>query len=245
MSRLVRLYPSAWRERYGAEFVALLDERPPNALDRLDIVRGAIDARIHPQVLDDPTEPATGPAGLRRAGAVGAIGGLLWALAGLSFYGAPYVDDLGYKDGGSVVLLAVSAAALTGLAAALVVHRMADRSVVLWGAAAAILLGAIGLAMPWPILVVGFFGIVIGTLVFGVIGASRLGPAYLAVGVGALLALGFNTEDGRALWLIPLGAAWVVAGVMTFRGGPALSRRLATGNPVATEESPARPRTAD
>ena len=41
MSRLVRLYPQAWRDRYEDEFIALLEERPPTPGDRLDIVRGA------------------------------------------------------------------------------------------------------------------------------------------------------------------------------------------------------------
>ena len=42
---LLRLYPETWRSRYGAEFADLLAARPPSRRDRLDIVRGAIDAR--------------------------------------------------------------------------------------------------------------------------------------------------------------------------------------------------------
>lgn len=39
-----RLYPRAWRRRYGAEFAAMLEQQPltPGAL--LDIMRGAMDA---------------------------------------------------------------------------------------------------------------------------------------------------------------------------------------------------------
>jgi hypothetical protein len=219
MSRLVRLYPSPWRERYEAEFLSLLDERPPTLLDRLDIIRGAVDARVHPQVAPGAREPELGAAGMRRAGAIAVLGGVLWALAGLGFYGAPYVDDLGYKDSGAVFLLGAAAAALTGLGAVMLVRGTASRSIPLRGSAAAILLGAIGLALPWPILVLGYFGIVIGTLVFGMVGAARFGPTFVLVGLGGLLALGFNTEDGRALMLLPLGAAWIVTGVLTARGG--------------------------
>ncbi len=226
MSRLVRLYPTAWRSRYEAEFVALLEERPPKALQVLDIIRGAIDARFHPELLHDAAEPARRAGGHRRAGALATVGGVLWALGGLGFYGAPYVDNLGYKESGSVVLVASAAAALTGIAAAMLAGRKADRSVLLWGSAAAILLGAIGLMLPWPILFIAFFGIVLGTLLFGVVGASVLGPAYVLVGVGALLALGFNTEDDRALLLVPLGIAWVVAGAATFKGVHAAPREL-------------------
>ena len=246
MSRIVRLYPAAWRERYETEFLSLLDERPPTLLDRLDIIRGAIDARVHPQVAPGAGEPESGAAGMRRAGATAVLGGVFWALAGLAFYGAPYIDDLGYKDSGAVVLLGAAAAASTGLGAVMMLRRMARRSIPLWGSAAAILLGAIGLALPWPILLIGYFGIVIGTLVFGLVGAARLGSAYVLVGVGGLLALGFNIEDGRALMLLPLGAAWIVAGALTARGGiPVLSRIAAAERMNTTVEAPAGPRTGD
>lgn len=43
-SWLVRLYPRAWRERYGPEFMALLEEQPLTLRSVLDIVRGALDA---------------------------------------------------------------------------------------------------------------------------------------------------------------------------------------------------------
>ena len=38
----VRLYPRAWRERYGEEFAALLDDRPPCWRDVVDITTGAL-----------------------------------------------------------------------------------------------------------------------------------------------------------------------------------------------------------
>src|SRR6266498_3918563 len=92
MNRLVRLYPAPWRERYETEFVALLEERPPKALEGLDIIRGAIDARIHPQLPNDISEHAGRAGRMRRAGGLAIVGGVLWALAALGFYGAPYVD---------------------------------------------------------------------------------------------------------------------------------------------------------
>jgi len=241
MNRLVRLYPSAWRERYEAEFVALLKERPPKAREGLDIIRGAIDARIHPQLLPDTAEPAGRAGGLRRAGGLATVGGVLWVLGSLAFYGAPYVGSLGYKDSGAANLIVSAAAALTGIAAAMLVSRTADRSVLLWGSAAAILLGAIGLMLPWPILLLGFFGIVLGTMLFGLVGTSVLGPAYLLVGVGALLALGFNTEDSRALLLVPLGLAWVVVGAATFKGAGIVHRQLGTEDGASHSAGSLRP----
>jgi hypothetical protein len=235
MMDLVRLYPVAWRARYEAEFRLLLEERPPNVVDRLDIIRGAVDARIHPQVTPGRLEPENRTAGSRRAGALAALGGLFWAIASLGFYGAPYVGDLGYKDSGAVVLLGVTAAVLTGSAAVMVTHRVGDRSVLLWASAAAIPLGGIGLALPWPVLLLGFFSIVLGTLVFGLFGASRIAPAYILVGVGALLALGFNTEDDRALLLVPLGIAWMIVGALTIRGAPSQGTSHLSAGPVESD----------
>jgi len=45
-SWLVRLYPRAWRERYAAEFDALLDECLRSPLDVVDVMLGAMDAHL-------------------------------------------------------------------------------------------------------------------------------------------------------------------------------------------------------
>jgi hypothetical protein len=50
MRRLIRLaarlYPAAWRTRYGAEFAALLDATQPGGLDVWDVFRGALTMRM-------------------------------------------------------------------------------------------------------------------------------------------------------------------------------------------------------
>jgi capsular polysaccharide biosynthesis protein len=43
---LARLYPSAWQQRYGAEFEALLEDRPPRLRDAFDILLGALKMQI-------------------------------------------------------------------------------------------------------------------------------------------------------------------------------------------------------
>jgi hypothetical protein len=43
---LLRLYPPAWRERYGDEFAALLELAPLSLWTVLDMVLGALDARL-------------------------------------------------------------------------------------------------------------------------------------------------------------------------------------------------------
>jgi hypothetical protein len=46
MRRLARLYPRPWRERYGAELEALLEQTPATAGAVLDLLRGAAVARL-------------------------------------------------------------------------------------------------------------------------------------------------------------------------------------------------------
>ncbi len=41
---LVYLYPRAWRQRYGDEFRAVLEQQTLTAADVIDIVRDAVDA---------------------------------------------------------------------------------------------------------------------------------------------------------------------------------------------------------
>jgi hypothetical protein len=76
---LLRLYPRAWRERYGDEFAELLEARPPSLRDQLDIVLGAIDARMNPQL---PGHRPARTASMRdRLLAIGAItAGVLFSL---------------------------------------------------------------------------------------------------------------------------------------------------------------------
>jgi len=44
----LRLYPRDWRDRYEDELLEVLDSRPFTARTRVDLVRGALDAHVHP-----------------------------------------------------------------------------------------------------------------------------------------------------------------------------------------------------
>jgi hypothetical protein len=46
---LLRLYPPAWRRRYGREIAALLDGQPASFGTAVDLVAGAVDAWVNPQ----------------------------------------------------------------------------------------------------------------------------------------------------------------------------------------------------
>jgi hypothetical protein len=49
-SRLVRLYPRAWRDRYGPELEDILAARSPSPGLLVDVLLGALDAHTHPQL---------------------------------------------------------------------------------------------------------------------------------------------------------------------------------------------------
>jgi hypothetical protein len=50
MSWLLRLYPSQWRDRYGEEFGAVLASQRVSPGLIFDVIGGAIDAHLHPQI---------------------------------------------------------------------------------------------------------------------------------------------------------------------------------------------------
>jgi hypothetical protein len=55
MKQILRLYPSAWRRRYGEELSDLLDEVPSTPAATLDLLRGA--ASLHVRALLDRVAP--------------------------------------------------------------------------------------------------------------------------------------------------------------------------------------------
>jgi hypothetical protein len=119
MSGLIHLYPRAWQERYEEEFLALLEARPPSFGDGLDIVRGALDARLNPQVRrDEEAMPTVADDGAddwlvaRRLGYGALAGGAAWIVGWWLAATGPIVADGNgtYRDGSAAfpfVILAV------------------------------------------------------------------------------------------------------------------------------------------
>ena len=60
---ILRIYPAAWRARYRDELEELLEARRVRAGDLADLLRGALDARVHPQVRPvlQVAAPSSGP----------------------------------------------------------------------------------------------------------------------------------------------------------------------------------------
>jgi hypothetical protein len=59
---MVRLYPAAWRERYGKEFAKIIADQRLSLGMIIDVLAGAVDAHLHPQVRSKQTESTKGDA---------------------------------------------------------------------------------------------------------------------------------------------------------------------------------------
>jgi len=57
MTWLLRLYPAQWRERYGEEFGAVLANQRASVGMVLDVLGGAIDAHLYPQIQHSHSKP--------------------------------------------------------------------------------------------------------------------------------------------------------------------------------------------
>ncbi|HET8784949.1 MAG TPA: hypothetical protein VFM38_04895 [Candidatus Limnocylindrales bacterium] len=77
----LRLYPRTWRDRYGDEFLAVLGQRPLTGRTRVDLLRGALDAHVHP--LTPPTPPVV----------AAVVAGVAWLVAGLASSLQPLMPD--------------------------------------------------------------------------------------------------------------------------------------------------------
>jgi hypothetical protein len=188
MSVILGLYPRAWRARYGDELEALLEERPATLLDYLDLIRGAIDARLHPQVPGTVVRPEREtPMNTRLLGAVAAIGGTVWLLGIVSLFVLPR-DAEGYRDSSLAFLGFAIGLTLTGIALGELGSRDGSASSARTGhiiTIASLALGGLGL-MPWPIFTIQLFAFPALAFV-AALRASKNGvmPAWLAPMFGA------------------------------------------------------------
>jgi len=247
VTRLVSLYPRSWRDRYEHEFLALLSERPPDSLDRLDIVRGALDARLHPQVqgFASGAPPLPGSRWPVRVGWLTLLGGFLWAVALFVAVNGPIVvDEWGtYRDGGAAMPVWFIALILLGVGMITVtlglpVPARAARA----AAYVSSVVGLLWALAPWLL----YAGIVaIAGLLVVAVSAWRAGRwsglelGILASGVvlawTAPIALVLNLWrppepmlDGLAFAFLSLASAWVVVGISLVR---APRRRAAAVDP--------------
>jgi len=244
MSGLIRLYPRDWRDRYEAEFLGLVSERRPSVAERLDIIRGALDAHLHPQVRRNVEAAPLSPVPdddvrlARRLGIAAVIGGAFWPAAwGVASIGPIQYDGAGaYRDGSAAMPLLLIAIALlaAGLLGQLI--RLPDEARLARGSATLAIpfLALFGLA-PW----VAAYGLVaIGLLIVLAVAGWRSGVWPLAaslsvvaacVGVVAIAAYGVASFSGDRMAGGALMAIAASAFVPVWLGvGTTLIRRPAT-----------------
>jgi hypothetical protein len=250
MTRLIGLYPRAWRTRYEDEFLALLSDRPPDVLDRLDIVRGAVDARLHPpaQPSPDPIDPpvARGPWPVR-VGWLTIAGGVLWILALVVAVNGPMVvDDSGsYRDGAAALPLFFFAIVLLGVGmVALVLDLPASAHAARSAAFLSSITGLLWGLAPWLVWagLIAFTGLVVvgvaawragrwSWLALAILVASIVpGWAIGLAGVSGLLTLPTPDPDLQFLVFAMLVPSWLIVGVSLIR---APRRTVAASRPGA------------
>jgi hypothetical protein len=227
MNAILRLYPRAWRERYGDEVEALLDEHPASLLDQLDLIRGALDARLHPQVPGTDVAPEQEiPMDRKLLGILAAIGGLVWIGAVASMFVLPMGSD-GYRQADLAFLGFAASYVLIGVALGLLGTRPGSSQSRMTGLVVVVIsIVFVVLALiPWPIFVIPIFGFPILAVIAAARG-SRNGvlPLWIvvaffvgAVGLFAGSTGGIESDLGLALFSL-LGVAALLLGVMAFTG---------------------------
>ena len=212
MSRIVRLYPAAWRERYELEFVELLATRPPTLMDQIDIVRGAVDAHLHPQVphrrgIQSPSSASEDNVRLGRRLGLGAVGGAaLWMIAWIVAALGPvrYDGDGAYRDGAAAAPFLLGAVGLLagGLGGQLVRLPRSARLARI-GAAVALLFLLVWGVQPWLLWAAA---LMVGGLLVLALGAHHSGawPTWTSASVAtaclvvvAVMAYGLSTAVDR------------------------------------------------
>jgi hypothetical protein len=230
VSRLLRLYPRPWRDRYQEEFVALMSERPPSLADRLDIVRGAIDARLQPQLQGPDRLPD-------RSGFATLAGfGLLVGAVIIMANGPVRYDEYGtYREGeGGLPFLLLAAALLSVGLYRLVMRLPLGATVPRVSGWIAIITGPVWLVMPW-VMPLGVLFLVAVMLVAVGAGRAHIWPAWLVAIIvllpvipAALMAvLAFLpwytlrvAEVNALILLAPIGGLWLAVGLGLLRGFP-------------------------
>jgi hypothetical protein len=241
MKRIVRLYPAAWRERYGDEMEALLEERPLGPFDVVDLFLGALDAHLHLRGLGQASEHEKGfTMSLRIAGIAAIVGGSFWGLT----WALIFLDDLVGAGAGDVpvVFLTVALAAMATLVAlaglSAVQARVYRRATWLGFLAPAtglvlVLVGFGGMSLVEAFYALGMIGMLlylVGVSVFGVVtyatGVFRRLPAVLiaAGGIVGGVAWGLlgTLAPGVPMWvgvfgLLVMSVGWILIGVDAVR----------------------------
>ena len=203
---LIRLYPAVWRQRYGDEFEALLEERSIGPFDVADIILGAIDARLRLRGRRSVLTQTRGSSmSLRMGGLAAIVAGATWGFALVVATGVlPWV----IADGDQWIQFAIFAVGSIALLLALIglsAFQAREHPTLIWAAFAVpavgtvvSLVGLAGMALlndaplvagvsSWYLFSFGLIAAFVGSGLFAIASyrtgsLSRVGSALLAVG---------------------------------------------------------------
>lgn len=229
MNRLVRLYPAAWRERYEAEFNRLLVERPIRRHDSIDVLFGAIDAHLHPELLGVAPKPWT----QRLPGLLATSAGLIWTWFWIRILTLAPSDEWGESIGLAVLLMVCAVPGdytlpylrRIGITIGAIVIAMVVGRVAPWSATGGVLNLVAGITA-WLLIAAGMLSLAAIRAGIGsrgrwiLLASAGLVPAI--VGIPILGGFGPGDPGGvpaMIVALVPYGVAWALLGLrMTFRG---------------------------
>jgi hypothetical protein len=227
---LIRCYPAAWRERYGDEFEAVLEERPLGPFDVADILLGALDARLRMRDRRTGVTQRKGFSMTLRIGGIAAIlGAATLAIAWFLASGLVEVEDALVW----LVLLIGLASLLVGVAGLSAFQARIDPTLS-WAAFGfcgvgliVAIVGFVGASLGrdgfWDL---GYLGIVValvGTLFFAILTyqtatLSRRAPLLLAAGaVLPFVTMPLNQPLFIVAALVCFLLGWFLLGVQAIR----------------------------
>jgi len=234
MSILVRLYPAAWRERYGDELAVVLEDRPPGPFEVADLLLGALDAHLYLRGLGNRSNHRKGiPMSLRIAGLAAILGGLSWAVI---FVLATIADMAGntFSPEALIVVVLFTGLILLVAAAGLSAFQFREHPRSIW---LSVLIPAVGIVMliaaflaqplgdvAWYFLMIGLLTTIIGSVIFAVVTAktgvlSR--TASIAIATGAVIfVVGMLAQYSVVLLVISgvvFGGGWIGLGIDAIR----------------------------
>ena len=238
---LIRFYPARWRERYGDEFEAILEERPLGPFDVADILLGAFDAQLRLRRLGNDIADGRGFAMSLRIGGIAAIiGAALWAVAAFLSSGL-FVHVDGAVPG---ILLVAGMLALLLALAGLSAFQARVHPILSWAGLAVAALGTIACIVGmlriadeyYIVFILGIYGALLGSTLFAIATyrtATLSRRAALLLGVGSVLTIAVPLGGDRIFplqllfaTLICFGLGWFALGVQAIRfGRPATDLR--------------------
>ena len=241
MSRLVGLYPRAWRARYGDELEDLVAAQPLGAGGSLDLFLGALDAHRHPELIDPVATAPTGSAPVtrqrfedlrvaRRLGLASVAGALLWIGGWIVALNGPVVyndDGTTYTDGASAAPIFVLAMVLLsgGLLGQLIRLPSARRAGRI-GAVVALFFGPIWSFGPWNLflgipIIIGLVLLALsawwgsewgGTAALVTIGAALISPAAILLALFGWSTNRISSEGFLLLAIVSFTPIWLTVG---------------------------------